>query len=128
MVYWDDGKLSLELARTWNDGAIAAHQAHPDRFVVLATLPMLDPDRAVDELNRVSKLPGVRGIYIGTNIDGRDLDDPLFETHLYAHRGARPAGFPAPFWRQVWAASACSLILSRIWWPFPWTPRLLPAT
>ena len=79
MVYWDDGKLSLELARTWNDGAIAAHQAYPDRFVVLATLPMLDPDRAVDELNRVSKLPGVRGIYMGTNIDGRDLDDPLFE-------------------------------------------------
>ena len=79
MVYWQDGKLSLELARTWNDAAVAAHQAHPDRFVVLATLPMLDPDRAIDELNRVGKLPGVRGIYLGTNIDGRDLDDPLFE-------------------------------------------------
>jgi aminocarboxymuconate-semialdehyde decarboxylase len=79
MVYWPDGKLSLELARTWNDGAVAAHQAYPDRFVVLAILPMLDPDRAIDELNRVSKLPGVRGIYMGTNVDGRDLDDPLFE-------------------------------------------------
>src|ERR1700675_2828207 len=79
MVYWADGKLSLELARTWNDAAVAAHQAHPDRFVVLATLPMLDPDRATDELNRVSKLPGVRGVYMGTNIEGRDLDDPLFE-------------------------------------------------
>jgi aminocarboxymuconate-semialdehyde decarboxylase len=40
---------------------------------------MLDPDRAVDELSRVSKLPGVRGVYMGTNIEGRDLDDPLFE-------------------------------------------------
>jgi aminocarboxymuconate-semialdehyde decarboxylase len=79
MVYWTDGKLSLELAGTWNDAAVAAHQAYPDRFVVLATLPMLDPDRAIDELNRVSKLPGVRGVYMGTNIDGRDLDDPLFE-------------------------------------------------
>jgi aminocarboxymuconate-semialdehyde decarboxylase len=79
MVYWSDGKLSLELARTWNDAAVAAHQARPDRFVVLATLPMLDPDRASDELYRVSKLPGVRGLYMGTNIDGRDLDDPLFE-------------------------------------------------
>jgi aminocarboxymuconate-semialdehyde decarboxylase len=78
MVYWSDGKLSLELARTWNDAAVAAHRAQPDRFVVLATLPMLDPDRASDELYRVSKLPGVRGIYMGTNIDGRDLDDPLF--------------------------------------------------
>jgi aminocarboxymuconate-semialdehyde decarboxylase len=79
MVYWADGEFSHKLAMTWNDGAIAAHQANPDRFVVLAILPMLDPDRAVDELNRVSKLPGVRGVYMGTNIEGRDLDDPLFE-------------------------------------------------
>jgi aminocarboxymuconate-semialdehyde decarboxylase len=79
MVYWADGEFSHKLAMTWNDGAVAAHQANPDRFVVLATLPMLDPDRAIDELNRVSKLPGVRGVYMGTNIEGRDLDDPLFE-------------------------------------------------
>jgi aminocarboxymuconate-semialdehyde decarboxylase len=79
MVYWADGELSQKLAVAWNDGAIAAHHAHPDRFVVLATLPMLDPDRATDELNRVSKLPGVRGVYMGTNIDNHDLDDPLFE-------------------------------------------------
>jgi aminocarboxymuconate-semialdehyde decarboxylase len=79
MVYWADGEVSLKLARAWNDAAIAAHQAYPDRFVVLATLPMVDSDRALDELNRVSNLPGVRGIYLGTNIDGRDLDDPLFE-------------------------------------------------
>lgn len=79
MVYWADGEFSHKLAATWNDGAVEAHKAHPDRFVVLATLPMLDPDRAVDEVNRASKLPGVRGIYMGTNIEGRDLDDPLFE-------------------------------------------------
>jgi len=79
MVYWADGELSHKLAIAWNDGAVAAHQAYPDRFVVLATLPMLDPDRAIDELSRVGKLPGVRGIYMGTNIDNHDLDDPLFE-------------------------------------------------
>src|SRR5215469_11090848 len=79
MVYWADGEVSQKLAKAWNDGAVEAHRLNPDRFVVLATLPMLDPDRAVDELNRVSKLPGVRGIYIGTNINNRDLDDPLFE-------------------------------------------------
>jgi aminocarboxymuconate-semialdehyde decarboxylase len=79
MVYWAEGEFSQKLAMTWNDGAVAAHKANPDRFVVLATLPMLDPDRAIDELNRVSKLPGVRGVYMGTNIEGHDLDDPLFE-------------------------------------------------
>jgi aminocarboxymuconate-semialdehyde decarboxylase len=79
MVYWADAEVSHKLAREWNDAAIAAHLKHPDRFVVLATLPMLDSERAIDELNRVSKLPGVRGIYMGTNVDGRDLDDALFE-------------------------------------------------
>jgi aminocarboxymuconate-semialdehyde decarboxylase len=79
MVYWADAEVSHKLASEWNDAAVAAHSTHPNRFVVLATLPMLYPDRALDELSRVSKLPGVRGIYLGTNIDGRDLDDPLFE-------------------------------------------------
>ena len=79
MTYWVHGKLSLDLSRTWNDAAIAAHQAYPDRFLVLATLPMLDPDLAIDELNRVAKMPGVRGVCMGTYIDGHDLDDPLFE-------------------------------------------------
>src|SRR6185437_2792734 len=63
MVYWGDEERSHTLARAWNDGAIAAHKSYPDRFVVLATLPMQFPNATMDELNRVSKLPGVRGIY-----------------------------------------------------------------
>ena len=38
-----------------------AHRAHPDRFVALATLPMQDPRRSVEELDRAARLPGVRG-------------------------------------------------------------------
>ena len=79
MNNWGDEALSHKLARVWNDGASAAHQAYPDRLVVFMALPMLYPDRAIDELNRASKLPGVRGVYMGTNIDSHDLDDPLFE-------------------------------------------------
>ena len=78
MVYWADGDLSHRLAVAWNDGAIAAHRAKPDRFVALATLPMLSEQHALDELDRVGRLPGVRGIYLGTNIDNHDLDDPQF--------------------------------------------------
>ena len=78
MVYWADAATSHALAAAWNDGAIAAHKAHPDRFVVLATLPMLDRDRAIQELDRVAELPGVRGVYMGTNIAGHDLDDSMF--------------------------------------------------
>jgi len=79
MVYWADAELSHRLARIWNDAASAAHLRHPDRLFAFMTLPMLDRDRALDELRRAARLPGMRGVYLGTNIEGRDLDDPLFE-------------------------------------------------
>lgn len=78
MVYWAPPELSHRLARAWNDAASDAHKSHPTRFVGLATLPMGDPDRAVDEVERASRLPGIRGVYLGTNIEDRDLDDPRF--------------------------------------------------
>jgi aminocarboxymuconate-semialdehyde decarboxylase len=43
---------------------------------------MLYPDTALPELERARKLPGMRGVYLGTNIAGRELDDPLFEPIL----------------------------------------------
>ena len=82
MLYWGDAELSSKLARAWNDAAAAAHQAHPTRLVSFLTLPMLYPDRALDELNRASKMPGMRGVYLGTNIASHELDDPLFEPIL----------------------------------------------
>jgi aminocarboxymuconate-semialdehyde decarboxylase len=82
MIYWADGELSHRLATAWNDAAIAAHRAQPDRFVALATLPMLSEQHALDELDRVGGVAGVRGIYLGTNIDNHDLDDPRFAAIL----------------------------------------------
>jgi aminocarboxymuconate-semialdehyde decarboxylase len=82
MLYWADAELSTKLAKAWNDAATAAHQAYPTRLVSFLTLPMLYPDRALDELNRASKLPGMRGVYLGTNIGSHELDDPLFEPIL----------------------------------------------
>ena len=80
MVYWGDESISHKLSMAWNDAASAAHQQYPTRLVAFMMLPMLYPDRAIDELNRASKLPGIRGVYIGTHIDDtHDLDDPLFE-------------------------------------------------
>lgn len=79
MGYWGDADLSSTLCKAWNDSASAAHQAYPDRLIAFLTLPMLFPDRALDELNRASKLPGMRGVYLGTHIGELELDDPSFE-------------------------------------------------
>ena len=78
MVYFGDADLSERLSRAWNDGASAAHRQFPDRIVGLLTLPMLHPDRALRELERARALPGMRGVYMGTNIAGKDFSDPLF--------------------------------------------------
>ncbi len=78
MVYWADGDLGLHLARTVNDAMAEAHRAFPTRFVGLATLPLQDPKRAVAELERAARLPGIRGVYLGTNVDDRELSDPAF--------------------------------------------------
>ncbi len=78
MVYWAGADLGAHLARIMNDSMSHAHTAHPDRFVGLATLPMQDAKRAVEEVDRAGRLPGIRGVYLGTNVNGRELDDPAF--------------------------------------------------
>jgi aminocarboxymuconate-semialdehyde decarboxylase len=78
MVYWAGADLGVRLARMVNDAMSQAHLAYPDRFVGLATLPMQAPERSVEEVDRAARLPGIRGIYLGTNVNGRELDDPVF--------------------------------------------------
>jgi aminocarboxymuconate-semialdehyde decarboxylase len=78
MVYWADAELGVQLARSTNDAMAEAHTAYPDRFVGLATLPMQDPKRAAEEVDRAARLPGIRGVYLGTNVNGQELDDPSF--------------------------------------------------
>jgi aminocarboxymuconate-semialdehyde decarboxylase len=78
MVYWADGSLGLRLAQLVNDAMAEASRAHAERFVVLATLPMQDPEAALNEVNRAVTKLGCRGIYLGTNIRGKELTDPSF--------------------------------------------------
>ena len=78
MPYFGSPDFALKLARAFNDAANEAHLQYPTRFVGLMTLPMSDRDRAMDELERASKLPGIRGVYLGCNVEGRDFSDPEF--------------------------------------------------
>ena len=51
---------------------------HPERFMAFATLPFLDPKRAVAELERCIDELGFCGACIGSNICGINLDNPIF--------------------------------------------------
>src|SRR5947208_1998418 len=78
MVNWASPALGLALAQAYNDAAAAAHGKHPERFVGLAILPMQDAQLALRELERAAKLPGMRGVYLATNVNGVDLDEKRF--------------------------------------------------
>jgi len=78
MVYWASPGLGLALAQAYKDAASAAHMKHPKRFVGLAMLPMQAPDLALRELERASKLPGMRGMYLATHVNEVNLDDKRF--------------------------------------------------
>jgi aminocarboxymuconate-semialdehyde decarboxylase len=78
MVYFASPGFGLALAQSYNDAAAAAHRKYPERFVGLAQLPMQAPELALAELERAAKLPGMRGLYLATNINGTELDDKKF--------------------------------------------------
>ena len=78
MVYWASPAFGLALAQAYNDAAAAAHAKYPERFVGLAMVPMQAPELAVKELERAAALPGMRGLYMATNVNGADLDEKRF--------------------------------------------------
>jgi len=78
MVYWASPAFGLALSQAFNDAASAAHRKHPDRFLGLAMLPMQEPALALQELERAAKLPGMRGMYLATNVNGQELDEKPF--------------------------------------------------
>jgi len=78
MLYWAPPEVGRELAAVFNDEVAAISRAHPRRFIAFATLPLQDIPAAVAEAERAARA-GCRGLYIGTNVNGRYLDDPAFE-------------------------------------------------
>ncbi len=74
--YWAPPREALDVARWLNDHIADICRARPDRFVGLGTLPLQDPDRACAELERCMGKLGLRGVQIGTHINGWNLDEP----------------------------------------------------
>jgi aminocarboxymuconate-semialdehyde decarboxylase len=91
MTHWARGETAARAARAVNDAMAEAHRAYPDRFVGCATLPLHEPALAAAELERAARLPGIRGVYLGTNANGRELSDPAFDPVF-----ARCAGLGLP--------------------------------
>ena len=88
----------LAFCRANNDEMAAAVAAHPAHFSGFAQLPLQDPALAVEELKRAVGTLGLVGSYLGSDIAGRVLTDPVFEPLWAAHEALRVpcAVHPAP--------------------------------
>jgi aminocarboxymuconate-semialdehyde decarboxylase len=78
-LFNQEAALTNETSIIQNDQIAKLIRQHPDRFMGLATLPMQAPELAAAELTRAMSKLGLRGAQIGTNTNGKNLDDPALE-------------------------------------------------
>lgn len=80
--YWLDAHAGLDIIQMENDALAEVVQRDPEHFVGLGTVPLQDVTLSIRECERI-KRRGLRGLEIGSNVDGRDLDAeefwPFFE-------------------------------------------------
>jgi aminocarboxymuconate-semialdehyde decarboxylase len=78
-VYAQPPALAAAFARIQNEQLAKLAKAHPDRFLAIGTLPMQAPRLAADELAHIVRVLGLPGVQIGSNVAGKNLDDPELE-------------------------------------------------
>jgi aminocarboxymuconate-semialdehyde decarboxylase len=74
--YWAEPAVALDLSQRLNDHIAGIVAEHPRRFAGLGTIPMQSPDLAIRELERCVRALGLRGVEIGSNVNGANLDSP----------------------------------------------------
>ncbi len=78
-LYNQEAAIGIAGATIQNDEIARLTKEHPDRFSGIGTLPMQAPEKAADELRRAMRKLGLHGAMIGSNVNGKNLDDPSFE-------------------------------------------------
>ena len=78
-LYGQEASVGVAAAIIQNDGIARLVKQHPERFSGIATLPMQAPEQAAEELRRAMCTLGLHGAMIGSNVRGKNLDDPSFE-------------------------------------------------
>ncbi len=76
-AYFSKPKDGLEVARFLNDDLANLVNKYPKKYIGLGSLPMQDPELAVQELFRIKEL-GFKGVQIGSNIQDKNLNEPDF--------------------------------------------------
>ena len=128
-----DPSTAVDLARIANDTQAEMVECHPDRFPgFVASLPMNNPEAALEEAQRATEELGALGVQVFTNVNGQPLDEPpfleLFETMgelqkpiwLHPARGMNRPDYPTEkvskydlWWALAWPLET-SLAMGRL--------------
>lgn len=74
--YWARPQDGADLARLLNDHLANVCSEHPRRFVGLGTVPLQDPELAIEELRRCVQELGLAGVQIGSHVNAWNLSAP----------------------------------------------------
>lgn len=77
--YWLETPLAAAFCRAANEALAALAVSSGGRLYGLATVPLQDPEAAAAELRYAVSCLGLRGVIIGTAVEGIPLDDARFE-------------------------------------------------
>lgn len=77
--YGLDPRHGQALSRLANEVMADLVGQHPERLLGMATVPLQDGALAAEELRHATGRLGFRAVQIGTNVKGRNLDDPDLE-------------------------------------------------
>jgi len=76
--YWAKANDGSETSRFFNDHIAETVSKNPKRFIGLGTVPLQDVDLAVKEMERCVKDLKMPGLEIGSNINGKNLNEKEF--------------------------------------------------
>lgn len=76
--YWAEPEAAEEMSQIQNDFIAEKVKQYPNRFIGLGTVPLQDVEASIKEMDRCIHKLGLKGIEIGSNINGKNLDDPSF--------------------------------------------------
>ena len=110
----NDPEAAVELIRIYNDFLADFCETHPDRFAGLACIPSVPIEAAVNEVQRVVKRGGVRGLDVANTLDMPPLYEPYWEPlwdavdesglplHFHTVGGRMPDGIRKTLWGSAW--------------------------
>jgi aminocarboxymuconate-semialdehyde decarboxylase len=95
-AYWADQELSDRIVTASNEHVAEICATNPDRFVGLCHVSLQFPELAARQLGTAIRTLGMRGVEIGSRVEGVDLDDPSLDPFWAAAQEHRAPIFIHP--------------------------------